>query len=146
MKKHVDKEVFLKSLIRRQKKLGYNDKRLSVEAGLNPTAVRDILKKQKTMPRFDTIAALANSLLCTPEQLVYGSDLPDCNIPRRNISNKLCVEVMRHALEFRNTHYTDRQILDAALKTLETISSDPDFTSRDIDIIFRSMNLIKNNH
>ncbi|NOZ42214.1 MAG: helix-turn-helix transcriptional regulator [Alphaproteobacteria bacterium] len=146
MKKYVDKEIFLKSLRRRQKILKYNDKTLSIEAGLNPTAIRDIFKKQKNMPRFDTIAALADALCCTPEQLVYDRGAPDSTALHRKISDRMTLKVIQHALEFRDTDYSNQQILDASIRALKTISSDPDFTSRDIDIVFRSMNLIKKNH
>lgn len=145
MKKYVDKKVFLKSLRRRQKAMKYDDKTLSLKAGLNPTAIRDIFNKQKTMPRFDTIATLADTLCCTTEQLVYDMHISDSNLPAKKISDSVYLEIIQHALEFRNTEYSDQEILEASRRVLTALSSSPDLTSRDIEIVFRSMNLVKKN-
>ncbi len=49
---------------------GLNAKRLSVEAGLNPTAVRDILDERVQNPTYRTIQALASRLGATAEELM----------------------------------------------------------------------------
>lgn len=48
---------------------GYNQKSLARAAGLNQTAVRDILKGRSRNPRADTLEALARVLDCTLDEL-----------------------------------------------------------------------------
>lgn len=51
---------------------GYNRKSLSEAAGLNETAVRDIMNGRARRPLYTTIIALADVLGCTPGDLVEG--------------------------------------------------------------------------
>lgn len=48
----------------------YNPRSLSLKAGLNATAVRDMLEGRSRFPRYDTALALANALNTTPAQLM----------------------------------------------------------------------------
>ena len=52
-------------LRRHMEAAGYNQKSLARAAGLNETAVRDILKARSKNPRIDTLDALAKTLRCT---------------------------------------------------------------------------------
>lgn len=52
-------------LRRRMEAAGYNQKSLARAAGLNETAVRDILKARSKSPRIDTLDALARTLRCS---------------------------------------------------------------------------------
>lgn len=58
---------------------GFNPRSLSLTAGLNATAVRDILEGRARSPRYNTIQALANALQVTPAQLMASTapDAPD---------------------------------------------------------------------
>lgn len=56
-------------LRRRMIKAGYNQKGLARAAGLNETAVRDILKGRSRNPRSDTLEALGRVLGCTIDAL-----------------------------------------------------------------------------
>lgn len=58
-----------RELRRRMDGAGYNQKSLARAAGLNQTAVRDILKGRSRHPRSDTLEALARILGCTIDQL-----------------------------------------------------------------------------
>ncbi|MDD3289015.1 MAG: helix-turn-helix transcriptional regulator [Alphaproteobacteria bacterium] len=49
---------------------GFNPRSLSLNAGLNPTAVRDMLDGRTNFPRYDTAQALAQALGTTPAQLM----------------------------------------------------------------------------
>lgn len=49
---------------------GQNPRSLSVLAGLNPTAVRDMLEGRTRFPRYDTVQALAKALETTPAALM----------------------------------------------------------------------------
>src|SRR5690349_14733394 len=51
-------------------KKGYNPRSLSLKAGLNATAVRDMLEGRSRYPRYDTIKALADTLDTTPALLM----------------------------------------------------------------------------
>jgi transcriptional regulator with XRE-family HTH domain len=47
-----------------------NPRSLSLKAGLNPTAVRDMLEGRTRFPRYDTVQALSKALGVTPSQLM----------------------------------------------------------------------------
>lgn len=47
-----------------------NPRSLSLRAGLNPTAVRDMLEGRVKFPRYDTVQSLAGALEITPAQLM----------------------------------------------------------------------------
>lgn len=49
---------------------GMNPRQLSMQAGLNPTAVRDMLSGRVRSPRYDTLQAIAKVLETTPAWLM----------------------------------------------------------------------------
>ena len=51
---------------------GLNPRALSIKAGLNATAVRDMLEGRAKFPRYDTVEALSAALGVTPAQLMGG--------------------------------------------------------------------------
>lgn len=51
---------------------GLNPRSLSLKAGLNPTAVRDMLEGRTRSPRYDTAEALAKALGTTATHLMKG--------------------------------------------------------------------------
>jgi transcriptional regulator with XRE-family HTH domain len=51
-------------------KKGFNPRSLSLKAGLNATAVRDMLEGRSRFPRYDTVMALALALDTTPALLM----------------------------------------------------------------------------
>ena len=55
-------------------KQGLNPRSLSLKAGLNATAVRDMLDGRSRFPRYDTIQAMANVLDTTPALLMGDVD------------------------------------------------------------------------
>ena len=54
---------------------GFNPRSLSLKAGLNATAVRDMIEGRSRFPRYDTAMALANALDTTPAQLMSDSEV-----------------------------------------------------------------------
>ncbi len=50
-----------------------NPRALSLKAGLNATAVRDMLEGRARYPRYDTVESLAKALEVTPAQLMGGT-------------------------------------------------------------------------
>src|SRR3984885_1962537 len=56
-------------------KKGFNPRSLSLAAGLNATAVRDMLEGRTQSPRYDTARALANALGTTSAILMGDDDL-----------------------------------------------------------------------
>jgi transcriptional regulator with XRE-family HTH domain len=52
----------------------FNPRSLSLAAGLNATAVRDILEGRAKYPRYDTIESLAKALKITPNHLMTGGN------------------------------------------------------------------------
>ena len=55
-------------------KHGYNPRSLSLKAGLNATAVRDMLDGRSRFPRYDTIQAIAEALDTTPALLMGDNE------------------------------------------------------------------------
>ncbi len=53
---------------------GLNPRSLSLKAGLNATAVRDMLEGRTRFPRYDTVLALADALDVPPSQLMGGTE------------------------------------------------------------------------
>jgi len=53
---------------------GFNPRSLSLAAGLNATAVRDMLEGRTKFPRYDTARGLANALGTTPVALMGDED------------------------------------------------------------------------
>ncbi len=53
---------------------GFNPRSLSLRAGLNSTAVRDMLEGRTKFPRYDTTRALASALGTTPAVLMGDAD------------------------------------------------------------------------
>lgn len=60
---------------------GFNPRSLSLKAGLNPTAVRDMLEGRAKFPRYDTVESLAQALEVTPAQLMGGATTHENPIP-----------------------------------------------------------------
>lgn len=68
------KETLNPEWVRNLRKLmdeqGLNPRKLSLLAGLNATAVRDMIEGRSRFPRYDTVQALADVLGTTPAQLM----------------------------------------------------------------------------
>lgn len=65
---------WLRNLRMLMEKQGYNPRSLSLKAGLNATAVRDMLDGRSRFPRYDTIQAMADALETTPALLMGDSE------------------------------------------------------------------------
>ena len=59
-----------RNLERRISAAGFSPRRLSIAAGLSPTAVRDILKGRSNRPRFKTLYRIGEILGASPEELM----------------------------------------------------------------------------
>lgn len=64
---------WLKTLRQLIDERGLNPRQLSLQAGLNPTAVRDMLSGRVRHPRYDTLQALARTLGTSPAFLMGDS-------------------------------------------------------------------------
>ena len=61
---------WVKNLQSLMDKQGENPRSLSLKAGLNPTAVRDMIEGRSRFPRYDTVLTLAQALNTTPAVLM----------------------------------------------------------------------------
>jgi len=61
---------WIRNLRRLMEEQDLNPRRLSLLAGLNATAVRDMIEGRSRFPRYDTVQALADALGTTPAQLM----------------------------------------------------------------------------
>jgi transcriptional regulator with XRE-family HTH domain len=61
---------WVKNLRRLMDEQGLNPRKLSLLAGLNATAVRDMIEGRSRFPRYDTVQALADVLGTTPAMLM----------------------------------------------------------------------------
>lgn len=72
MKKNEHESKWIERLRGLMESHALNPRSLSLKAGLNPTAVRDMLEGRVKYPRYDTVEALAKALDVTPAQLMSG--------------------------------------------------------------------------
>jgi len=72
-KKDAPKPKWLDNLRALMAHRGYNARSLSLTAGLNATAVRDMLEGRARFPRYDTVESLSKALSVTPAQLMGGT-------------------------------------------------------------------------
>lgn len=69
-KKEPQTPMWIANLRRLMAERGYNPRSLSLRAGLNATAVRDMIEGRSRFPRYDTVQALAQALETTPARLM----------------------------------------------------------------------------
>ncbi len=62
--------AWVRNLRELMEKRGFNPRSLSLKAGLNATAVRDMMEGRSRFPRYDTVMALAQALETTPALLM----------------------------------------------------------------------------
>ena len=74
MNQQSPKSPMAERILLKMKELDYNAKRLSIEAGLNETYVRDLLKADNPNPRFQHLQALADKLQVSVEWLGSGRE------------------------------------------------------------------------
>ena len=72
-KKNAPKPKWLDNLRALMAHRGFNARSLSLTAGLNATAVRDMLEGRARFPRYDTVESLSKALSVTPAQLMGGT-------------------------------------------------------------------------
>ncbi len=97
---------------------GLNPRRLSVTAGLNPTAVRDIFEGRTQCPRYSTVQKLAAVLGVTPAELMEGS------VPVVGESPSTTAAVAlpnRSPLAASGPEATDGRLIDALAEGLQTL-------------------------
>lgn len=68
---------WVRNLRRMMDEQGLNPRKLSLLAGLNATAVRDMIEGRSRFPRYDTVQSLANTLGTTPAQLMSTPETND---------------------------------------------------------------------
>jgi len=76
--------TWVRNLRARMEQRGFNPRSLSLEAGLNATAVRDMLEGRTKFPRYDTARALATALGTTPVTLM-GDDNATAEVAQKSI-------------------------------------------------------------
>jgi transcriptional regulator with XRE-family HTH domain len=74
-KKETAPYQWINNLRRLMDEQGFNPRSLSLRAGLNATAVRDMIEGRSRFPRYDTVQALADVLNTTPALLMSGAKI-----------------------------------------------------------------------
>lgn len=67
--------AWVRNLRELMEKRGFNPRSLSLKAGLNATAVRDMMEGRSRFPRYDTVMALATALDTTPALLMSEENI-----------------------------------------------------------------------
>jgi len=67
--------LWVRNLRTMMEQQNYNPRSLSLKAGLNATAARDMLEGRSRFPRYDTVCALASALNTTPAVLMNDEDM-----------------------------------------------------------------------
>ena len=89
--------LWISNLRRLMDENGYNPRSLSLKAGLNATAVRDMLEGRSRFPRYDTAKSLAEALGTTPAILMNDDLSP--RTPRTGEDIELLTEVIARLQE-----------------------------------------------
>ncbi len=69
-KKETTTPAWVKNMLALMDQHSFNPRSLSLRAGLNATAVRDMIEGRSRFPRYDTVQALADALSTTPALLM----------------------------------------------------------------------------
>lgn len=130
---------FAKNLRERIKSLGMTAHGVSRSAGLNPNAVRDILAGKVRSARFETVAALARVLACTPEDLAgahpHTRQIEDAEhlAPGDSAYAVLAVIYPSHPRAFPLRAASDA-LRDVGIVAGDILIVDPDVVARDGDL------------
>lgn len=93
--------AWLDQIIARMQERGLNPYALSVRAGLNDTAVRDLLAGRVKSPRYDTLQAIAEVLDTTPAALMgerqTGRRFPPAPAVLQDLLSLIVAEVIRES-------------------------------------------------
>jgi transcriptional regulator with XRE-family HTH domain len=73
---------------------GYNMKQLSLDSGLNETAVRDIMRGRVANPTYHTLSSLARTLICTVAELTGEQDLKNALTNTRSINYQALIKAV----------------------------------------------------
>lgn len=73
MTKEIQTPEWVRNMQRLMDEQSLNPRKLSLLAGLNATAVRDMIEGRSRFPRYDTVQALAAALNTTPAFLMNGA-------------------------------------------------------------------------
>ncbi len=84
---------------------GYSPRSLSLAAGLNPTAIRDILQGRSRQPRYRTLYCIAQVLGSTPEALLAEDDVTE-SVPEQEAREGTVVQLPAQSIE--STDHQDR--------------------------------------
>ena len=110
---------------------GFNPRSLSLAAGLNATAVRDIFEGRARSPRYNTIQALANVLHVTPAQLMASTTpaaLDDGDSDLRQGDLNLLTEIiarLQETMEDRNRTLAPRDFAAMAMAIYKQVQTHP---------------------
>jgi transcriptional regulator with XRE-family HTH domain len=74
-KKDVKTPAWVQNLRTLMAEQGFNPRSLSLRAGLNATAVRDMIEGRSRFPRYDTVQAMSDALNTTPARLMSEEGL-----------------------------------------------------------------------
>jgi len=96
---------------------GYNPRSLSLKAGLNATAVRDILEGRAKYPRYDTIKALAGILQVTPDDLMNAT-------PRDVLRKKPITSGEQPTFDTMATMPDDLELLTSIISKLQEVATE----------------------
>ncbi len=75
MTKEKESAEWVRNLRRLMDEQGLNPRKLSLLAGLNATAVRDMIEGRSQFPRYDTVQSLADVLGTTPAMLMSSKKI-----------------------------------------------------------------------
>jgi transcriptional regulator with XRE-family HTH domain len=90
---------------------GFNPRSLSLAAGLNATAVRDMLEGRSKSPRYDTAQALAGALDTTPAALM-GDEAAAAEMGRKGPGFREDLELLTEIIaRLQETAEEDRRVV-----------------------------------
>ncbi len=98
------KSGWISNLCSMMEERGLNPRSLSLRAGLNATAVRDMMEGRTKFPRYDTVEALAEALGTTPARLMGGKSTEVSKPDESDEDLNLLTEIIARLQETADEH------------------------------------------
>jgi len=121
----MEKQSIAERIRNRLEELGKNPSAVALEAGLNRSAVQDILRGKAASPRLDTLQKLTGPLECSLEYLTGGSDDPGASPDAERTYALLDTTITSPSESLETGVFRENRFTPAASKENAVVYRDP---------------------